>query len=1043
MNPKVRKIGNKLIVWAKNFAHSGTKNILRGVFTVIGWVSAMLLTTAVNCGDTGFLTVLRCMFLDFKIWIPFLVAGVVFGILTIMIKMNPENMLERYKRENKDENGVQMATNGTYGTAGWMPKKEAHEKLEVDDIQHCNGVILGGYDTEGREVVCIPRGTKVAREITNQNVCIFGSPGEGKSWGYARCNMLQAIRRGESVIVTDPKGELYTDTAKLFRNNGYTVKVFNLANPKKSDAWNCMDVCYNKETGNVDLNRVKIFVEAIMKNTSDPSDKNDYFANNERTLYEAVIMYMAEKYCKEYRSKLDLIVERTATGDNHQIFYDYSIKYARSDSSIKEVVAAAKAIFIEYGPTQSLISQVIREANGHSVETLGARTAEERAAQFDEFLEILTAEITKPTLSNVYYKINSLKDLEAFKAEVDALDCPTALCHIPLNIILMQSPSVWPNFTNGCNVRLNVLNDEMLRLMVSEDDIDLSAPGREKCAYFCIFPDQDFTFQFVSSLFFTFLFKDQIETADNNGGNPVAINYILDEFANIGMIPDFSNKISTARSRNIGITIILQTITQLYQVYTPNVSNTILGCCATQICLGANDDMTIKYFVNLLGETTIIARSTKDDRQVGHIDNLFPEYSENLGEGKRNLLTFDEMRRIKATDLIVVCAHMKPLLLKKLTAAIHPLSNKGRFEKTSISDIRPFVERYPGCEQRDCFAQAEYVQLRNKIKELERRRNDANAVAAGRQEKPSDTTSRGRIEPVQTRRPAGEITTADQRFNAPAQDFPLSMPTSEILEKESPTEVLTFEIADHGAQKTTETITFSLAEEEQDRDVRLVEDTMPECAPSERSSTGTEAGKKPALAEATGTSYVEEPGESSFVDDDGSYEGTYDEPYEETYADGYPDDEPFGGLPFDSRDEGEGVCPIGGSELSLPDNISVDPDTGEVLEKKPALKKDSELEPNQQGEEQGNKTPNLTKQEVPPLTKPASVMDVLVGTQEKVQGPKEQKQPVAGKAKSPRPGLSTVGKSSTTMLKPGKASYGNSSNTRTVHGRKTADGEHN
>ena len=207
MNPKVRKIGNKLIVWAKNFAHSGTKNILRGVFTVIGWVSAMLLTTAVNCGDTGFLTVLRCMFLDFKIWIPFLVAGVVFGILTIMIKMNPENMLERYKRENKDENGVQMATNGTYGTAGWMPKKEAHEKLEVDDIQHCNGVILGGYDTEGREVVCIPRGTKVAREITNQNVCIFGSPGEGKSWGYARCNMLQAIRRGESVIVTDPNGK--------------------------------------------------------------------------------------------------------------------------------------------------------------------------------------------------------------------------------------------------------------------------------------------------------------------------------------------------------------------------------------------------------------------------------------------------------------------------------------------------------------------------------------------------------------------------------------------------------------------------------------------------------------------------------------------------------------------------------------------------------------------------------------------------------------------------------------------------------------------
>lgn len=709
----IHSIIARIISAARDFAESGPQNIIRvSMAVLIGLALSVILTFSTH-GDIRLLHIFDTLFLKFKLWLPLLFGCGAYVIFGLMMRVNSESMEERFWNTTKDENGVRFAKNGTYGTARWLTKKEAREKLEVAPIQTCNGVILGSFDEKNREVVCIPRGTKQIREITNQNVCILGSPGEGKSWGYVRSNMLQAIRRGESVIVTDPKGELFTDMSALFRQNGYEVKVFNLANPQKSDAWNAMDVCFNKVTGNVDLNRVKIFVEAIMKNTSEAGEMNDYFAKNERTLYEAVIMYMAEKYTKEIRYVLEeKIVRFCDTNDQNETYYRFRLKYVRPDAYINDIKAEAKEIFIKYGPTPELCEIVANSIKGAKagVYEEPAKTQEERAAQFDRFFDILTKQIVKPTLSNVYHKINKL-DVAAFKGEVDSLDNPTALCHIPLSTILQQSENVWGNFTNGCSVRLNVLNDETLRLLVSEDDIDLSAPGRKKCAYFCIFPDQDFTFQFVSSLFFTFLFKDQIETADANGGNPVAINYILDEFCNIGMVPDFSNKISTARSRNIGITMIVQSITQLYDVYTENITNTILGCCSTTICLGVNDEKSIEYITKQLGETTILQNSTRKERQVGRIESVFSPYNESVGEGSRNLMYYDELRSIDPYYQIIICSHLKPMRLRKVVASAHPLSNNGNFEKTSISDIRPFIDRYPGCEQRDEFARAQYSKI--------------------------------------------------------------------------------------------------------------------------------------------------------------------------------------------------------------------------------------------------------------------------------------------------------------------------------------------
>ena len=152
----------------------------------------------------------------------------------------------------------------------------------------------------------------------------------------------------------------------------------------------------------------------------------------------------------------------------------------------------------------------------------------------------------------------------------------------------------------------------MIRNITAYPEIDLELPGKEKCAYFCITSDQDSTFDFLSSLFFSFLFIKLVRFADRNGVDgklPKAVNFILDEFPNIGAIPDFKKKISTVRSRNISISVIFQNIAQLKNRYPYDEWQEIIGNCDTQIALGCTDEMTARFLSDRTGEVTISVSS--------------------------------------------------------------------------------------------------------------------------------------------------------------------------------------------------------------------------------------------------------------------------------------------------------------------------------------------------------------------------------------------------------------------------------------------------
>lgn len=110
----------------------------------------------------------------------------------------------------------------------------------VADIRHSTGVILG---TLNGKIVCLPEDSPY-----NRNVAVFGASGSMKSRAYARNVIFQCVSRGESLIVTDPKSELYADFATYLEKNGYTVRVFNLIHPENSDSWNCLSEIEGQDT---------------------------------------------------------------------------------------------------------------------------------------------------------------------------------------------------------------------------------------------------------------------------------------------------------------------------------------------------------------------------------------------------------------------------------------------------------------------------------------------------------------------------------------------------------------------------------------------------------------------------------------------------------------------------------------------------------------------------------------------------------------------------------------------------------------------------
>lgn len=473
------------------------------------------------------------------------------------------------KRIVKNEDGYDEERNyltsnrKTYGSAHFLTDEESDELFNKSkNIEEFTKDILG-MDKDGN--MC----SRKDLPNTNRNVAIVGASGSAKTVSIVIPDMLQAMRRGESIITTDTKGDLYAQTASLAKAAGYEVKVFDLKpqDMLHSDAVNFMKIINGDEV------IADTVVDCIMLNTND-GRKQDFFYDAERNCLKMVVLYVDQS--------------KDIPPEEKTLAKVYDIIGSNTVDGLDQLFAGIKP--------------------GHPA--------------FQPYMSFKNAKNSRE----------------------DAL--------------------------GGLGIRLQKLSSKVVKEIISHDEIDLRLPGTKKCVYYCVFSDQTKQFKFLSSLFFSELFIELIGEADEREDEklPITVNFYIDEFKACGAIPEFDDKISTVRSRNITVKFIVQDLTQLERMYPDGGDVTILNNCTTQILLSSSDtDKTLKHFSALCGTQTIKVKNGGYNERKTDILHLHNEEAIKEGEGKRELMTIDELAHMNPQNMLVYIAGAPGVLkLKKM-----------------------------------------------------------------------------------------------------------------------------------------------------------------------------------------------------------------------------------------------------------------------------------------------------------------------------------------------------------------------------------------
>ena len=603
-----------------------------------------------------------------------LAIALIFAIaLTFVAAMIFRKNMDLNGAKEIDDSGMITSNAGTYGTAEWMSEAEAKQVYEVGPVEKVTGTILGQFTQEGEEVIALP-----FEPTGNRNLILIGPPGSGKSFGYVRTAVFQSIVRGESVVVTDPKGEIHNDMRKLLEANGYKVKVFNLINLDLSNAWDCVQEIYDPITGNIDDQRVITFCKTVITNTGGGAGGDPFWESSEENLFRVAVSYCAfmrettlikiyERRTKELLTQLPFITEED--GD--------------------------KLIEIVKNPESAMLDR--RKVVEYLAENFyGKEEGNKKLQSWED--DAPTCNISDIYNALLHNDLNSWED--NFK-------------NVPLNhpaasawaVFKGMGERVQPNIVGGLNTRLQLFMTYKVRRVISNDDIRLANIGAEKTALFLIISDDNASMQLLSSLLLSFLFKDLKEAFDAVGGEGrIPVNVVADELANTGVWPNFEKTIATARSRKIAVSLILQSLPQLTQLYGEENAETIIGCCNTMLVLGCNDKYTAEYISDKSGIVTIRAKSVSDSRAstIG-LRGAMQGYSLSEGDGKRNLMNPDEVQHLGKEEILIMTNGQNLLKAKRFGFIHHPLFTDPHFVPTKWAELPRTVDLYPNARKHDAL----------------------------------------------------------------------------------------------------------------------------------------------------------------------------------------------------------------------------------------------------------------------------------------------------------------------------------------------------
>ena len=233
--------------------------------------------------------------------------------------------------------------------------------------------------------------------------------------------------------------------------------------------------------------------------------------------------------------------------------------------------------------------------------------------------------------------------------------------------------------------KLGKFDSKEIAELTSTDTIDFEEIGNEKTAVYVISSDTHGAYDFLLTIFFSQMIQQLYDLADNSPGLKLKVPtyFILDEFANIGKIPDFDKKISTSRSRAISFSVILQNLDQLEAIY-EKANETIIGNCDTHVFLGSNSQKTVEYFSKALGEKTISHASVSVNRDKSHHKTGTSDSDQIMG---RALMTPDELRRMDNDLCIIFEKGIRPVKAKKFYYFKKPMAKELEKYEISHNDI--------------------------------------------------------------------------------------------------------------------------------------------------------------------------------------------------------------------------------------------------------------------------------------------------------------------------------------------------------------------
>lgn len=509
----------------------------------------------------------------------------------------------------KDERNFFVSNEGSHGTSGWMTKKERVKILESGTADGLPCTILcktkdSGFSDEFAEYLGLRSDSGL-----NKHIIAYGATGSGKSRGFVKplmlkmSQLLEAGKSKQSMIIVDPKAELFEQYSEFLKDCGYTVRAFNLLDMENSDGWNCI----GETEGDVDM--VQSVAETIIRNTSEDGQKADFWDKAEQNLLIALILYV-QSMRDPVTNELLLIHERS----------------------------------------------------------LGT------------IYKILSSE--------------SAKSLDA-KFQRLPLDHPA---RGPYGIFKQAASNLWGNVFIGLGSRMNVFQNKLVDKITKYHEIDLELPGKQPCAYFCIISATDTAYEFLSSLFFSMLFKKLSDYArkhgDERGRLPVEVNFVMDEFCNVGKLLDFKKTISVVRGYGINCQIIVQSIAQLSDRYPVKEWEEIVGNCDTQLVLGCNDMMTSEYISKRCGSVTIQLTNSMAPQTplFSPITREVTGYRQTKSNNTRPLMYPEEILQMDNKECLVLIRGQKPL--KELKIIPDELSDYKRLRYSRVADYIPKWRKY-------------------------------------------------------------------------------------------------------------------------------------------------------------------------------------------------------------------------------------------------------------------------------------------------------------------------------------------------------------